>query len=395
MKYIKTKLKKLYKKVSPYKFAIKNSCEIEFDFAADKKALLSYIQAPFAFKDQQHCKATHANYAAAWEIVYILRDLGFNVDVVEASNKQFIPNKDYDIVIGTLDCIDRFKPFLPSSCICIFYALGVYVDARNGPNGELGRIADLEKRTGMYYTPKRLFGNPESIRRSIEIADHVIITGGLSTYETFPERIRVSKSTMCTMPIYPETIPPEIAVPIEERMEFLWFFGYGQVHKGLDLVIEAFVEMPHLRLNIVGNMEPDFEKIYGDIIKNARNIKCHGYLNTQSEQFNKVISKCFAFVAPTVNEGISCACVTSIQLGLYPIMTRETGVDLPEGLGVNIDLCSKESLKKKIMYVNNYDKEKLQAELKKMRNWTIEKYSPDTFVMQFSSIVRNVIKSGS
>ena len=307
MKYIKTKLKKLYKKVSPYKFAIKNSCEIEFDFAADKKALLSYIQAPFAFKDQQHCKATHANYAAAWEIVYILRDLGFNVDVVEASNKQFIPNKDYDLVIGTLDCIDRFKPFLPSSCVCIFYALGVYVDARNGPNGELGRIADLEKRTGMYYTPKRLFGNPESIRRSIEIADHVIITGGLSTYETFPERIRVSKSTMCTMPIYPETIPPEIAVPIEERMEFLWFFGYGQVHKGLDLVIEAFLEMPHLRLNIVGNMEPDFEKIYGNTIKTAKNIQCYGYLSTQSEQFNKVISKCFAFVAPTENEVISFA----------------------------------------------------------------------------------------
>ena len=395
MKYIKTKLKKLYKKVSPYKFAIKNSCEIEFDFAADKKALLSYIQAPFAFKDQQHCKATHANYAAAWEIVYILRDLGFNVDVVEASNKQFIPNKDYDLVIGTLDCIDRFKPFLPSSCVCIFYALGVYVDARNGPNGELGRIADLEKRTGMYYTPKRLFGNPESIRRSIEIADHVIITGGLSTYETFPERIRVSKSTMCTMPIYPETIPPEIAVPIEERMEFLWFFGYGQVHKGLDLVIEAFLEMPHLRLNIVGNMEPDFEKIYGNTIKTAKNIQCYGYLSTQSEQFNKVISKCFAFVAPTVNEGISCACVTSIQLGLYPIMTRETGVDFPEELNVYLDECSKESLKEKIMHVNSYDKNQLQCELEKMNKWAKEQYSPNKFRNQFSSIILKNLKMRS
>ena len=389
---IKSLYQKTYQLLSPYKFAQKFKREISFDFNHNKTALLSYIQAPFAYKDQNSCKATHANYAAAWEIVYILRDLGFNVDVVEASERLFVPQKDYALLIGTLDCIDRFKPYLSDSCVTIFYALGVYVDARNGSDGELGRVQALEKRRGKHYVPKRLFMNPEGIRRSIEKADHVSITGGEATYHTFAEHIRSSKASLCTMPIYPETIPKPIDVPLEQRTEFLWFFGYGQVHKGLDLVIDAFAEMPDCTLNIVGTMEPDFERIYGSTIDQCANIHYHGYLDTSGNKFKTIVDKCLAFIAPTVNEGISCACVTSIQLGLYPIMTPATGVDLPDGLGLNLALCTKEEIKSKMAVLQRADKNQMQLDLLAMREWSIDEYSPFKFKNQFRSIIKQAFK---
>src|SRR3989344_1501267 len=88
-------------------------------------------------------------------------------------------------------------------------------------------------------------------------------------------------------------------------------------------------------LNIVGliDQEPDFLKIYRRELLETPNIHWHGYLNPGSEQFNALVKRCFAFIAPTATESISTAVATLLQVGLYPLLSADTGVDLPIGAG--------------------------------------------------------------
>jgi glycosyltransferase involved in cell wall biosynthesis len=393
-----TLVKKIYraflKKYYPYVYAKKYNAQITIKskHKNSKLALLSYILEPFKNIRATSSPSKHSNYGNAWEVIRVLNSLGFDVDIIEAS-QEFDIIEPYDLVIGTLDCIDRFKPFLPEKTTFIFYALGAYVDTRNGPQGELLRIKNLEKRTQKNYFPKRLFKNAESIRRSVEKADGVIITGGNATIESFPRHI-LTKSEICTMPIFPETIPLASKMHKDNiGKEYLWFFGYGQVHKGLDLVIEAFLKMPQYNLNIVGTMETDFYLIYGDKINQSKNIYYYGFLDTKGPQFLEIIQKSFCFIAPSVNEGISCAGAILLQLGLYPIISYETGLDLPDNAGIVLKESSIDEIRAEVEKVSNLTTDELYRQTSILKNYSKEKYSPEAFNYDFTKAVKNIIKN--
>ena len=379
---------------SPFRYAKKYNKPIYFQSSNNNKgkALLSYIIEPFRAGSQEQALNTHANYWATWEIVRILNEMGYDVDVIEASNIQFIPQSNYSLVIGTLDCLDRFAPYLKNETIKIFYALGVYVDLRNGPGGELGRIQALENRRNCYYTPKRLFRDPEMIRRSVDVADTVIISGGKTTIESFPPKVR-AKSIVCTIPVEDNTLykkRDEDLIP-QER-EFVWFFGYGQVHKGLDLVIEVFIKLQGMTLNIIGAMEQDFYLAYEYELNELENIHFHGFLNTKGEHFKKIMDRSFCFIAPSVNEGISPACISMMKTGLFPIISKGTGIDLPEGLGLTLEHDTINCIHRSIETVYSFSDEALSKQISKLRQFSMNQYSAVAFTHQFTRAVKKAIE---
>ena len=353
--------------------------------------MVSYIIEPFRMKSQENALNTHANYWAAWEIVNILNEMNFDVDIIEASNTRFIPVTEYNLVIGTLGCLDRFAPFVDADTKLIFYALGVYVDQRNGSKGELGRIKALEKRRSCHYTPKRLFRDPEMIKRSVAIADAVIVSGGKHTVSTFPDEIK-KKITTCTIPVASHTIYKKTDdILISEAKEFVWFFGYGQVHKGLDLVIEAFSKLKNVKLNIIGTMEPDFYLAYEKELTQQSNIKYHGFLDPRENRFKRIMDRSFCFIAPSVNEGISPACISMLQAGLFPIISRGCGIDLPEGYGITLEEDTIESIQKAVEKVCAIGSQLLIKQIKVLRKFAEEKYSAEAFTHQFTTAIEKIL----
>lgn len=289
--------------------------------------LLSYITEPFIHDRNHSSNVKHSNRLAAWDIVDVISAAGYEVHVIDSSKNVRLEN-DYDVLIGTLDCLVKYSPYIKPKARKIFYALGTYVGERNGSEGELKQVKWILKQRNKFYVPKRLFENGEIIKHGLEIADEVWITGGESTEKSFPAEI-LSKSNRISVPIYQSTLPDFVKSHSKPCESFLWFFGYGQVHKGLHLAIEAFIELPQFTLHICGTMEPDFELAYGELIKSAPNIHVHGFVKTDSSKFLDIVAKCSSFVAPTVNEGVSVACATLIKMGLYPVMSSYTGVDIP------------------------------------------------------------------
>ena len=93
--------------------------------------------------------------------------------------------------------------------------------------------------------------------------------------------------------LLPVTYSNSILKDLNEPLgnEFLWFYGYGAVHKGLDILLDIFSEKKEYTLNIVGNIdtEKDFINIYAKELYSLPNIKYHGFLSPMSNEYKNVI----------------------------------------------------------------------------------------------------------
>ena len=63
------------------------------------------------------------------------------------------------------------------------------------------------------------------------------------------------------------------------RTRFLWLGSRGMVFKGLDLVLDAFVQMPEYHLTVCGPVakEKDFEQVYYQELYHTSNIHTYGW----------------------------------------------------------------------------------------------------------------------
>ena len=71
--------------------------------------LLSYLNKLFLLKEGESIPNSHTNYWESWQIAQTFLDLGYNVDVINSFNDQFIPEKKYDIFVGHRQKYERIS----------------------------------------------------------------------------------------------------------------------------------------------------------------------------------------------------------------------------------------------------------------------------------------------
>ncbi|MHC5721439.1 MAG: glycosyltransferase, partial [Nostoc sp.] len=89
------------------------------------------------------------------------------------------------------------------------------------------------------------------------------------------------------------------------RKNFLWFGGSALVLKGLDLVLDAFAQMPEYHLTVCGPVSNDqeFEQAFYKELYETPNIHTYGWIDVSSPDFLKVTNNCLGLVYPSVSEG--------------------------------------------------------------------------------------------
>ena len=128
---------------------------------------------------------------------------------------------------------------------------------------------------------------------AIERADCATILGNEFTISTF---------RYANKPIYRLPISAPVIYPWPEgkdfeacRRRFLWFGSNGFVHKGLDLVLEAFAAMPEYHLTVCGpikeEMEKDFEKTFYRELYQTSNIRTEGWVDVVSPEFMRIANE--------------------------------------------------------------------------------------------------------
>lgn len=286
-----------------------------------RKALLCYLQQPFRTRSADHL---HSNRVEARVIVSILHEHGWNVDVIDFNSEYPIHYEDYDLVIGFGRAFERSFYSPRFSGRRILFMTGANPKYSN--KAEIARLIALQLRYGKLLIPRRSVFEP--FDASFAFCEAIFCIGNDWTLSTF---------TDCSCPIYRLPVP---YVPLKHDIElrdfseaarhFLWFGSAGAVHKGLDLLLEAFRVLPEYHLHVCGPVqsEEDFFSLYRADLLTRENVHFHGLVDVNSPDTADLFRSCAFTVLPSCSEGSSSSVITAMSTGLVPIVTEESGVDI-------------------------------------------------------------------
>jgi len=283
---------------------------------------ISYLTWPFIVGLDEGKMRGHTNAYEVMEMARAFQEQGFRVEICDWDNTEYRPPSDCRVAIDIHGNLERWDKELPAECLRLLHATGPHWLSYN--RGELDRIAAIRDRRGVALTPWRQV----SASKAVEIADRATVLGNEYTIETFAfaakpfTRIPISSAY--------EFPWPEKRNISEAKKRFLWVGSFGMVQKGLDLVLEAFAQMPELELTVCGRPEKenDFFRIYEKELKRTPNIHLHGWLDMGTNDFLKISETHAGVVYPGSGEGGAGSVIHCMHAGMVPICTRETSVDL-------------------------------------------------------------------
>lgn len=353
MQKIKTLIKKNKKLIELYNYFFIRPIKNLNNKNHVKKALLSYSVYPFLKKNRA---MIHPNYVESYTLNKVLDELEYQVDVYNNIYTGKIKYENYALIIGEGIPISNYFLLKNKKALkTIYYATGSHPIFNNlESNKVLFRFYNKFER--WLQNSSRIVDEKWGIGASL--SDNLIIIGNDVTKKSFEKYSNTTSLHMINPPFYKRVT--NIDLNKKKQNKFLWFGSYGLIHKGLDTVIEAFLERPELELNICGYLdgESEFIDCYKKELSKSSNIKLHGFINIESEDFKKIMEECSFVILTSVAEGLATAVITAMgNGGLIPIVTKETGIDI--SLGIEVLKNDKKELLKALEFSQNYSKEEI------------------------------------
>ncbi len=321
---------------------------------SSKRALLLFVSDPFQIGYDKNAANRHSNHQHSLIFVRILDTFGYSVDVTDWMNPSPPDLDDYDLVVGHGLAFERACRACKKDNVKIFLAYGA--DNDQAITAEQRRISSFGKRTG-------IIGRRRYRRRTDNgpvYASHMLIHGNqwvLSTYrrKTTCPAYYIANSNIQGAPLY-EDLPTFR----RNRNHYLWFASFGAIHRGLDLLIEVFSERPHLTLHVVGsiNHERELFLAYSDVFRRCSNIVLHGFMDITKNDFREIVTTACCHLFLSASDASPGAVVTTMNAGLIPVVTRESGIDIPKE-GVLLSACCAKEIIKAINEVSSLSDEEL------------------------------------
>ena len=312
------------------KFRILNN---HFKTSFEKRVLLSTLTRPFL--KGVHFK--HNNLMESMEMARIFHELEYRVDIINYDNPSKIKYSNYDVMFGAGAPFDNlFQTDTTKLPRTIIYMCGAYPPLSSSTS--LQRLETVFQRRGVWL--------PGSARLSASgigsesVVDGLIVLGNDATADPFRA---LTRKPVHELPLFFHRMLEASEVLEardlgEARKHFIWFAGSGLVHKGLDLVLEAFAKHPELHLHVYGSIENEmpFVRAFHHELYELPNVHVEGFLSLESPEFRAALLKSAFIICPSCSE----ACNSSVlnicgNGGNIPILTRVCGINL-EDFGVLI-----------------------------------------------------------
>jgi glycosyltransferase involved in cell wall biosynthesis len=347
--------------------------------------LLSYLPESFTHTPKEGFSNLHTADFECFEIAKLFTLRGYDVDVIHFNDTSFIPRKPYAVCVDIHQNLARLAHLFPKDCKKVLHVVGSFWEFQN--NAELQRLESLEKRRGFKLKPRRI--SPPS--NNPEFADFMEGFGNErvhSTYKHFNKPIfRIPISTVQTFDF------PLNKNWDKAKQHFLWFGGGGVVHKGLDLVLEAFAKTPNLNLHICGPLsaEKDFIEAYKKELFETPNIKMYGRIDPTATEFKNIIDMCASTIHLSSSEGTSGAVIQTMHAGLIPIITPETGID-SRASGILLEKPTVELIEKTIIDFSLTSSQKIRDMAYTAWNFTRINNTRKSFSNKYGEFIDTVLK---
>jgi glycosyltransferase involved in cell wall biosynthesis len=340
------------------------------------RALLSKTDEPFVH--------SHTRFWEVRQIIKTFLDLGYSVDVINYNNSTFIPQQNYAFFIDSRFNFERLTPLLHKECIKILHGDTAHILFHNAAESQ--RLLELYQRRGITLRSRRW----EQPNKATEYADYITIFGNEFTLRTYQH---------CNKPIYLLPVSTTVLLPWPEykdfdacRNRFLWFASGGMVHKGLDLVLEAFVEMPECHLTVCGPVqkEEDFVQAFYKELYETSNIHTYGWIDTESVEFREITNNCVALIYPSCSEGQSGAVVECLHAGLIPIISYESGVDVHD-FGKILKTCTIEEIRNAVQMVSSLPIPEIRRMSRASWEYARANHTRELFAEEYRKVITKII----
>ncbi len=349
--------------------------------------LLSYIIEALLLPPNDPALHKHTHYWETRQMAQTWLDLGYAVDVIRWTNGQFVPQKRYDFFIDVRMNLERIGPRLNPDCVKIMHIETAHWLFHM--TAQHRRLLDLQRRRGVSIHPTKVV----SPNWGIEHADYATMLGNEFTHSTY---------RYANKPIYPLPISSMAEYPWPEdkdfdacRKRFLWFGSGGMVHKGLDLTLEAFAQLPDFHLTVCGPVEAeqDFVRAYTQELYQTPNIRTVGWVDVNSPTFSAITRDCVGIIYPSCSEGQCGSVVTCMHAGLIPLVSYETGLDVGGNIGLLLSDCSLVQIQQAVRILAAQPSADLQQRARRAWEYARAHHTRGNFAAAYRSAVEQIIAS--
>jgi glycosyltransferase involved in cell wall biosynthesis len=352
-----------------------------------RKALVSFLVDPLYHQQKGVKFVKYSNEGIAAALVKVIRSLGYRVEVINWNDTSFAPNNQYDLVLihGGAN-LKNLEPAIGNKTKVIYFATGCYWQFHN--SAEKKRFRDFKKRHGVELPLDRYIGSSEEEANSK--ADGIICLGNSFTRSTFSKFKNVYNLNIGSY--YDDHYENSSKDITSGRKNFLFFSGDGNVHKGLDLLLDIFSKQKDKHLYICTHLDEEFEEYYKDILYKSDNIHYMGYVIIKSEKYYELMDKCDFVVLPSCSEGSPGSVVDCMQHGLIPLVSHESGLDV-KGYGRVLKTSSLTNLEKAINELSSAAESDLLVMSRNARRAALEDFSPAAFESNLKRYIKQIAES--
>lgn len=338
----------------------------------NKRALLCYLTAPIAedLAGQAINRFSNSGIALGW--AQVLNELGYMVDVIEWNDINFTPSRTYDLVIfhggHNFEHISRHLHGRPK---IIHFLTGSYWKFNNSQEDK--RRSEFKKRHGVILPRDRYISVSEDAVN--EASDGIIVLGDPSMRETYPTNYK--KVLTINNASYPDDHFEKVKKDyVTARKNFLFFAGSGNIHKGLDLLVDAFQDLDE-HLYIVTVIDQIVMEALGKELARP-NIHVVGEIPMRTQPYYDVLDKCAFVILPSCSEGQAGSVVEAMNQGLIPIVSRETRLDA-RIFGKVLQANAIPEIQRTVHLLAEQDAKNIKTMADKTRQVALHEYSPDSF----------------
>jgi glycosyltransferase involved in cell wall biosynthesis len=289
------------------------------------------------------------------------------------------------LFVGHRINFDRIAGLLNSDCIKIAHLDTAHWVYNN--YATYRRKLELQQRRGI------------TIKGSDRIVEHTLALEHADCVTVCGNDFNVNTLGYLSKPIYKLPQAPPMVYPWPDdkefgscRTNFLWFGSHGFVHKGLDLVLEAFAEMPDYHLYVCGPLkkEEDFVAAYHKELHQTPNIHAVGWVDVEGPEFTLMARKCLGVVYPSCSEAGGGNVIVCMHAGLIPLVSYESSVDV-EDFGVMFKDSSVNTIRNAVQVLANRPSDQLRQMARKAWESVRANHTREKFAEDYKNLVVNVL----
>ena len=349
--------------------------------AVKGRVLFSYVTLPFLRPEPWN---SHTNSWEGREMAMAFLERGYAVDVIDSTNQVFTPKGRYAFFIDNNINMERLAPLLNPDCIKILHITNAHPHFQN--EAAQKRADDLKKRKGVSLQPDR----PVPETKAIEIADEATALGNAFTIGTYTYAGKpITRMPISTTHQYESPLHKDFDAI---RNSFVWIGGAGLLHKGLDLILEAFAGMPGYHLTICGKVQPTdhLAQIYARELYNIPNITTLGQIDMGSDTFKKICNDSLGVISASCSEGGGGSVVLGMHAGLIPVVNVETSVDIGD-FGIELKESTVDEIQRAVKRLSAEPKEELERRAISAWNFARAHHTRELFASNYRAFVDTLL----